>query len=141
MKKTYYLIVLPILLLQGCSTIKDSKTILVTPEKGQSKVVIESVTTARCKNIIGIITCDISIDLHQARQEGDQVTTPNRISSQQTLVTIPTKTSAQPSADNRTVTNNGTPTARLKQLDELIKSGLISKDEYKQKRQTILKEL
>ena len=135
MNKIYYLIALPLLLLQGCATINDSKTMLITPEKGQSDVVVESITTAHCKDIIGVISCSIDIDLHQARREGEQVTTPPIAVAPQPIAV------AQPPAATPTEKSNGNALARLKALDELNKNGMLSKEEYKQKRQEILKDL
>jgi len=53
--------------LMGCATVNETKSVLIHPQQGETTIVVASKTTAKCQNIIGIITCDVNIDVSRVQ--------------------------------------------------------------------------
>ncbi len=133
MNKKYLAYFLALFFLQGCTTLSsDSKSIVLSPEPGQSEVVVTSVATSKCTEFFGNMNCDISIDLQQAHREAPQTTTTQS-------ATVP---STQPqSTQSKLNPSNKNALERLRAIDELKNNNMISNDEYKAKRQQIMNEI
>jgi hypothetical protein len=122
-----------LLLLHGCSTLSSqSKSMVLSPEKGQNVVVVESVATSKCTELFGNVNCEISIDLHQAHREGMQpVIAPSSAAP----------TMQPQSTQSKSNKSNASASERLKALEELKNNHMITDDEYRTKRQQIMDEM
>jgi hypothetical protein len=63
-----YVSLILLIALQGCTTLSDSKTIVVAPDQGQRTVYVESLASSSCWDFFGILNCDLKIDLHQVHK-------------------------------------------------------------------------
>lgn len=117
------LLLLP-LLLAGCATVSTTKTIEVIPQPGVDHIVVDTNASARCKDIFFIITCRLNVEM-----------TP--------VGGAESATAAAPLAmvTSTTATDKNSTLSRLTELDGLKKKKLISADEYKVKRNEILRGL
>lgn len=117
------LLLLP-LLLAGCATVSTTKTIEVIPQPGVDHIVVDTNASARCKDIFFIITCRLNVEMTPVGGVDSTIATAP-------LAKTPsTATTAKDSASSR-----------LTELDGLKKKQLISADEYKVKRNEILRGL
>lgn len=117
------LLLLP-LLLAGCATVSTTKTIEVIPQPGVDHIVVDTNASARCKDIFFIITCRLNVEM----------TPVGGVDS--TIATAPLA-----KATSTGTTAKDSASSRLTELDELKKKQLISADEYKVKRNEILRGL
>ncbi|EPK7358849.1 hypothetical protein LZ634_04410 [Kluyvera intermedia] len=117
------LLLLP-LLLAGCATVSTTKTIEVIPQPGVDHIVVDTNASARCKDIFFIITCRLNVEM----------TPVGGVDS--TIATAPLA-----KATSTGTTAKDSASSRLTELDELKKKQLISVDEYKVKRNEILRGL
>ncbi|WP_312069479.1 hypothetical protein [Lelliottia nimipressuralis] len=115
---------LPVLLpiaLAGCATVSTTKTIQVTPQPGADHIVVDTNATARCKDILFIITCKVNLDM--------------------TPVGVMENAPATASVAAPAPAANETVATRLEELDKLKSQKLISTKEYQAKRTEILRGL
>ncbi|MEQ6277413.1 hypothetical protein [Kluyvera huaxiensis] len=117
------LLLLP-LLLAGCATVSTTKTIEVIPQPGVDHIVVDTNASARCKDIFFIITCRLNVEM----------TPVGGVDS--TIATAPLA-----KATSTATTAKDSASSRLTELDGLKKKQLISADEYKVKRNEILRGL
>ena len=117
------LLLLP-LLLAGCATVSTTKTIEVIPQPGVDHIVVDTNASARCKDIFFIITCRLNVEM----------TPVGGVDS--TIATAPLA-----KATSTGTTAKDSASSRLTELDELKQKQLISADEYKVKRNEILRGL
>ena len=117
------LLLLP-LLLAGCATVSTTKTIEVIPQPGVDHIVVDTNASARCKDIFFIITCRLNVEMTPVGGVDSTIATASLAKA------TSTGTTAKDSASSR-----------LTELDELKKKQLISVDEYKVKRNEILRGL
>ncbi|WP_314142232.1 hypothetical protein [Buttiauxella noackiae] len=112
--------------LAGCATVSTTKTIEVIPQPGADHIVVDTNAHARCKDIFFIITCRVNIDM-----------TPVGGMDSSSGAALPTASSSTPV----TTTISDNTSDRLEELDKLKSKKLISLNEYKTKRNEILKGL
>lgn len=117
------LLLLP-LLLAGCATVSTTKTIEVIPQPGVDHIVVDTNASARCKDIFFIITCRLNVEM----------TPVGGVDS--TVATAPLA-----KATSTATTAKDSASSRLTELDGLKNKKLISADEYKVKRNEILRGL
>ena len=141
MKILYLPLVILLLLLQACTTLTDSKTIVLTPERGQTTVVVESVAKSKCTDFFGLINCEILIDLHQAHRESGYSSNATNAAPAPAPVAAPAASVVSTPASPSDNSHKGTATQRLKELDEMHKNHMLSDDEYQKKRNQIVNEL
>lgn len=125
-----------VILISGCVHVRESKSIIVTPEPGQTEVLVESNVSARCRDILGIISCNTNIDLHQVKRENPQASSSQQSEDEpeqsETVPKQPVVTAQK--LESKTFT-------RLNELEQLRKEHIISEPEYQKKRKQILDEL
>ncbi|WP_172728409.1 hypothetical protein [Kluyvera cryocrescens] len=120
----YLMLLLLPLLLAGCATVSTTKTIEVIPQPGVDHIVVDTNASARCKDIFFIITCRLNVEM----------TPVGGVDS--TIATAPLA-----KATSTATTAKDSASSRLTELDGLKKKQLISADEYKVKRNEILRGL
>ena len=120
----YLMLLLLPLLLAGCATVSTTKTIEVIPQPGVDHIVVDTNASARCKDIFFIITCRLNVEM----------TPVGGVDS--TIATAPLA-----KATSTGTTAKDSASSRLTELDGLKKKQLISADEYKVKRNEILRGL
>jgi hypothetical protein len=106
----------------GCATLSDTKSLSITPQPGETRVVVDTNAVTRCTDIFFVISCKLEHELHQA---GGATTFSH----------------SDPSVPSGDTSMPNTASSRLGQLDELREKGLITEKEYQEKRQKILKGL
>lgn len=53
--------------LQACTTISASKTIMVTPEAGETKIPVVANAVSRCGNFVVFFRCTLTVELDRAK--------------------------------------------------------------------------
>ena len=61
------LVLSAILLLQGCVTVTDSKSLVIKPQPGETNIVVTSKARAECRDFFFILTCQLYLDITQAK--------------------------------------------------------------------------
>lgn len=129
---------------QGCATVEDTKTIVITPEPGATQVVVDSRAWARCKDIVFIITCNLDLSLAPAKAANVATSPPE---NQSTTVVKPPQALPPVNAPVAAVmpqssdASTSPASKRLQELEQLRVNGQITDKEYKNKRQEILRNL
>ena len=54
-------------LLVGCVTVRDSKSLVITPEPGASKIAVTANATARCQDFFFVMSCTLALDVKEAK--------------------------------------------------------------------------
>ena len=54
-------------LLQACTTITASKSLVVAPEPGETKIVVTSNATTHCQDYIIFFRCTLKVELERAK--------------------------------------------------------------------------
>ncbi len=66
MKRVAGLLVLTTLLLSGCTTIHNSRTLVIKPEPGENQITVTSDVTSHCF-LLSVLWCNAQIDLKQVK--------------------------------------------------------------------------
>lgn len=53
--------------MQGCTTISAAKTIIVTPEAGETKIPVTANAVSRCGNFVVFWRCTITVEIERAK--------------------------------------------------------------------------
>ena len=54
-------------LLEGCVTVNASKSLVITPQPGATKVAVTSNAVAHCYDVFWIMWCKLELDLQESK--------------------------------------------------------------------------
>lgn len=56
-----------VLLLSGCMTITANKSLIVTPQPGEAKIVVTGNAVTNCKDYVFFFRCTLNLEMHQVK--------------------------------------------------------------------------
>lgn len=67
MKIGALLVLLLPIMISGCVTVQDSKSLIITPAPGETKIAVTSKAKAHCQDFFFIMSCKLELSLEQTK--------------------------------------------------------------------------